>query len=270
MALAEDGVVARRLTELTQGLNRVCDTLVNSSDSELQQAIDEDGQACSGAPEALSERFAASIQSVKRRPSGAADTNPLPGDPNTIPNLFSTRLPGGQDVPYGSRPPYPLASDPNSETLDEHLQTKELLDLNTNISQIPQDGRVMLSPGSTRPEYLQWTKDFCERLENTGGAFWVRDFDSAGRIKHYHHGHLDCNTHRQNIETWNGEDVKTIQWIDPHGRDEALFDVPPAVWPKNRRDYQLLRSNPTLCCPQAPWKRLVLVSEHAPYENYSN
>ncbi|KAL8937963.1 MAG: hypothetical protein Q9216_004149 [Gyalolechia sp. 2 TL-2023] len=260
----ENDALVLQLKEVASGLLKLCDSLATANTPSFQQAVDEDYQASGGTTESLPDhRLLPTERADREEPDGPA-TYPLADPPKMIPpsclqkDLFSFRIANGMEVPYGSPPPYPLAADLAFEASEAATEGSELVDFYDNVSQVPHDGRIILSPGSRRMSYMQWTQDFCMRLEAIGGAFWIRDFDLLGRIKHYHYGHTRCAIARDGRVHRRRESID-VSWLNPHREDEAAFDAPPAIWPQNQADYECIWRREALPVPQAPWKRLILL-----------
>ncbi|KAL9000472.1 MAG: hypothetical protein Q9188_005672 [Gyalolechia gomerana] len=260
-ALPGNHALIRQLKEVASGLFTMSDSLTAMNASGPQQVVDEDHQASCGSKESLLDQRTQLEQQANRPDSDAAATHPYPDHRNQARSsvlkkgLFPYRIANWIEVPYGSSPPYALAADLACEASGVSIEGSELVDFCEYMLQVPQDGRMILSPGSPRLSYMQWTKDFCKRLEENSGAFWVRDYDLVGRIKHYHHDHTKCAI-RRNRRIHHLDESVDPSWKDPHREDESAFDAPAAIWPQNRPFYECIRRRVAVPVPQAPWKSL--------------
>ncbi|KAL8829866.1 MAG: hypothetical protein Q9170_005989 [Blastenia crenularia] len=262
-ALSEPDVLAQ-LTELAEGLHKLTGFLADLNiRGSRKSPTDDDYQAHCGSSEASIDQHEASSGPEQWRESNTVGTGPVPDESSSAPSqvLQENCLPvgevSGMNVPYGSLAPYPLASDSTRDNSDFNPEEKESLEFSDNVSQVSQDGRVTLSPNPTGTNYLRWTKIFCERLWDVGGAFRVQDIDQAGRIKLYHYNHINCRLGRRGEARYQEghREPLYLPWKDPHHEDEALFHVPPAIWPPDGLVYRRLFRNPVL---RAPWKRLII------------
>lgn len=132
-----------------------------------------------------------------------------------------------------------------------------------NFWAAPADGRIGLSPRSDHTQFQDWANVFLQTLQARGGDFWVRDYDSAGNIKHYHADHWRCKRMMQRETESVNNDTETqsmLAWDNPHTENETMFDVPSVRWPQVWSDDGQHRFNWELPVLRAPWKRLMYVS----------
>lgn len=265
-AFSSDAILVRQLAEASLGLEKLRDSNLDWSHVGFSTAIDDNTQAHGGAYETLSGQQVNASENANHSEANQAGTDLSPdstASDNEDPKISAQEVANVLYVPYGSSPPHEVWTGLAHNRLDQTVEDHELSDFWNNVSQIPQDGRIDLIPKATDNLEAKKTKAFCKKLDEEGGDFWIKDFDSSGRVRHYHYDHSLCAIHRHNREAFaRGEtrDISSLGWIEPHRPDEDSFDVPPAVWPKTEQAYRDRHWKSGVAVPQAPWQRLMFVS----------
>ncbi|KAI4188326.1 MAG: hypothetical protein LQ348_003949 [Seirophora lacunosa] len=264
-AFSSDAILVRQLAEASLGLEKLRDSNLDWSHVGFSTAIDDNTQAHGGAYETLSGQQVNASENANHSEANQAGTDLSPdstASDNEDPKISAQEVANVLYVPYGSSPPHEVWTGLAHNRLDQTVEDHELSDFWNNVSQIPQDGRIDLIPKATDNLEAKKTKAFCKKLDEEGGDFWIKDFDSSGRVRHYHYDHSLCAIHRHNREAFaRGEtrDISSLGWIEPHRPDEDSFDVPPAVWPKTEQAYRDRHWKSGVAVPQAPWQRLMFV-----------